>query len=109
MGNNDYCHPVLCQAANDLQDLPGQLRVQRRGRLIKEKDLRIHGERPGVGHPLLTPESWEGYLSSCPESPIIVRSSRARARASASSFFFLLTWTGASVMLRRNVKCGNRL
>ena len=46
---------LLCQAADDPQDLPGQLRVQRRGRLIKAENIRMHRQRPGDGHPLLLP------------------------------------------------------
>ena len=44
---------LLGKRADDLQNLPGQLGVERRGRLIKAENIRLQGQRPRDGHTLL--------------------------------------------------------
>ena len=41
------------ERANDLEDLPDELGVERRGDLVEEQNLGTHRERPGNRHPLL--------------------------------------------------------
>ena len=53
VGDNDHGHIFLRQGADDLQNFAGQFRVKRGGRLIKEKDLRIHGQCASNGYTLL--------------------------------------------------------
>ncbi|MNI58538.1 hypothetical protein D3C73_1136520 [compost metagenome] len=53
MGDDDHRHTFLRQLADHLQHLAGQLRIKRRGRLIKQQDVRIQHERSGNRHPLL--------------------------------------------------------
>ena len=53
MGHDDHGHVFLRQIADHLQNLAGQLRVQRRCRFIKKEYLGIHRQCPGDGHALL--------------------------------------------------------
>jgi hypothetical protein len=45
--------PSRASCRHDLQHLVDHLRVERRGRLVEEHHLRVHGQRPGDRHPLL--------------------------------------------------------
>ena len=53
VGDHDHRHPVGGQALHHVEDLPDQLGVERRGRLVEEHQRRLHGQRPGDRHPLL--------------------------------------------------------
>ena len=53
MGNDQHRHPALRQVLHNGQDLSDHLRVQSRGRLVKEQDLRIHRHGPGNRDTLL--------------------------------------------------------
>ena len=55
MGDHHHGHLFLGQLPDDLQDLAGKLRVERRGGLVEKEDAGIHGQSPGDGHPLLLP------------------------------------------------------
>ena len=44
MGDDDHCHMLLRQLADDLEDLSGQLRIQCRRRLVKKQNVRIHAQ-----------------------------------------------------------------
>lgn len=55
MGDDQHGHAFVCQRAHDREHLSGQLRVQGGGRLIKIDDLRLGGDGPCNGHPLLLP------------------------------------------------------
>lgn len=48
-----HCHPLLRQTALHIQHLPHHLRIQRRGRLIKQHHRQLHGQRAGNRHALL--------------------------------------------------------
>ena len=45
--------PSRASADHDVEDLVDHLGVEGRRRLVEEHDLRVHGQRPGDGHPLL--------------------------------------------------------
>ena len=45
--------PSLGEADHDVEDLVDHLRVERRGRLVEEHHLRVHGQRAGDGDALL--------------------------------------------------------
>ena len=53
VGHHHHGDTVLRQIGNDLQNLAYHLRVQRGGRLVKEKHIRLHGQRPDNGNSLL--------------------------------------------------------
>ena len=45
MRDNDHRHAFLGQALHNLQNLADHLRVERRGRLVKQHDIRVHCKR----------------------------------------------------------------
>ena len=52
----DYHGGVLFrQFPDDAQHLPGKLRIQRAGRLVKAENIRLQSQRPGDGDTLLLP------------------------------------------------------
>ena len=55
MGYHDHGAFAVFQGADDLQHLAGELRVQGGGRLVKAQNIRLQGQRPGNGRPLLLP------------------------------------------------------
>ena len=55
VGDHHHGHPGLGQGLHDVEHLADELRVERRGRLVEEHELGLHGQRPGDGDPLLLP------------------------------------------------------
>ena len=55
MRHHNHGPAFFCQRLHHLEHVPDQLGIQGRGRLIKQHDLRLHGQGPGNGHPLLLP------------------------------------------------------
>ncbi|CDN42585.1 hypothetical protein BN871_BM_00540 [Paenibacillus sp. P22] len=53
MGNDDHCHAFLGKQLHDAEHLSDDLRIQRRGRLVEQHDLGLHGQASGNGNPLL--------------------------------------------------------
>ena len=53
MGDHQHGQTLRGQVPHDGEHLPHHLRVQGGGGLVKEEDLRVHGQGPGDGHPLL--------------------------------------------------------
>ena len=53
MGDDDHRHAVRRQLFHNLQNLADHLRVQRRGRLVKQHDVGVHRQRTGNPHTLL--------------------------------------------------------
>ena len=53
MGDDDHRHAVRRQLFHNLQNLADHLRVQRRGRLVKQHDVGVHRQRTGDRHTLL--------------------------------------------------------
>ena len=53
MRHDDHGHTVVRQVAHDAQDVAHELRVERRGGLVKEHHVRIHRQSTGDGHALL--------------------------------------------------------
>ena len=53
MSHHHHSHVLCRQLPHGLQHLTGKLRVQGRGRLVKEHDIRLHAEGSGNGHTLL--------------------------------------------------------
>ena len=51
--HHDHGHAAGRQILDHMQDLAGQLRVERRGHLVEQHDLGLHGERSGDGGALL--------------------------------------------------------
>ena len=53
VSDDDHGGFLLGKSPDDLQNLAGQLRVQRRGRLIKAENVRVQCQGPCNGYPLL--------------------------------------------------------
>src|SRR3546814_1621723 len=53
--NDNHGHSVLRKIDHDIEDFAYHLGVQRAGGLVEQHDLRLHGQGPGDGHPLLLP------------------------------------------------------
>ena len=53
VGHDHHGHALVGQLLHDVQHLSHQLRVEGRGRLVEEHQLRLHGEGPGYRDPLL--------------------------------------------------------
>ena len=55
MGDEQHRPAFFREGANHAQHFADELRVERRRRLVEEKDLGVHRERARDGHPLLLP------------------------------------------------------
>ncbi len=53
MSHTEHGHAVLGQADHGVEHFLDHFRVQRRGRLVEQHDLRLHAQRPGNRHTLL--------------------------------------------------------
>ena len=53
MGDDDHGGVLVGKVTDDAEHLAGQLRVQCAGRLVEAQNVRLHGQRPGDGYPLL--------------------------------------------------------
>ncbi len=53
MSDNQHGHAFAGQRLNDLQHFAYQLGIQRRGRFVKQHDVRLQRQRPGDRHALL--------------------------------------------------------
>ncbi|MNY67904.1 hypothetical protein D3C86_2055770 [compost metagenome] len=53
MGDDDHRHAFRCKLLDYLEHLAHQLRVKRRGGLVEQQHLRLHGHRPRYGYTLL--------------------------------------------------------
>ena len=53
VGHDDHGGLAVGKVPQNAQHLAGQLRVQRAGRLVEAEDVRVQGQGPGNGHPLL--------------------------------------------------------
>ena len=53
VGDHDHRHAVGGQLAHHVEHLADELRVERRGRLVEQHQLRLHRQRAGDRHPLL--------------------------------------------------------
>src|SRR4051812_8440561 len=53
VGHHHHGHALGRQAAHDVEHLADELRVQCRGRLVEQHQLRFHRQRAGDRHPLL--------------------------------------------------------
>ena len=51
--HDDHGHTVVRQVAHDAQNVAHELRVERRGGLVKEHHVRVHRQGAGDGHALL--------------------------------------------------------
>ena len=101
--------PSSARSAHDVEDVADQLRVERRGRLVEEHQLRLHRQRAGDGHALLLAAGeLRGVVAG-----LVGRGRRgpaaALARSRASALVSPLTWTGASMTFSSAVMCGKRL
>ena len=52
VGYDDHCHAVVREVFDEVQYLAYHFGVERRGRLVEEHDLRLHGKRADDGNPL---------------------------------------------------------
>ena len=78
MSDDHHRSVVPGQTLHNLQDLADHLRIQSRGRFVKEQNIRIHSHSPGDGHPLLLPAGkpvgiFQGFID---ESHLIEQFSR---------------------------------
>ena len=53
VSHHQHGHTLLGQRLHDVQHLAHHFRVQSGGRLVEQQHLRVHGQCPGNGHPLL--------------------------------------------------------
>ena len=53
--HHQHGHALLGQGAHGAQHLARQFGVERRGGLVEQHDVGLHGQRPGDGHALLLP------------------------------------------------------
>src|SRR5918992_103435 len=53
--HHDHRHTLACEVAHDVEHFADHLRVERRGRLVEQHQLRAHGQRTSDGHSLLLP------------------------------------------------------
>ena len=53
MGDDEHGHAALGKVDHDLQHLLDHLRIEGRGGLVEQHDVRLHAERAGDGHALL--------------------------------------------------------
>ena len=53
VSHHQHGHALLGQRLHDVQHLAHHFRVQSGGGLVEQQHLRVHGQRPGDGHPLL--------------------------------------------------------
>ena len=53
VSDNHHSDVFGCQVFDDLQDFAGELRIQGRGWLVEEKDVRVHAQGSGDGNSLL--------------------------------------------------------
>ena len=57
VGDEQHRHgAALLEIPKQSEDHVGRLRIERRGRLVEEQDLRFEHKGSGKGHPLLLPE-----------------------------------------------------
>ena len=109
VGDDDHRHPVAGEVAHHVEHLADHLRVERRGRLVEEHQLRLDRERAGDRDPLLLAAGEVGRVGvgllgdpdPLEQPPRAVRGPSSRLASSTSS--------GARVMLSSTVMCGNRL
>ena len=55
MGDHNHGDPAVGEGFHHQQDFANHLRIEGRGGLVKEDDLRRGGQGPGDRHPLLLP------------------------------------------------------
>lgn len=53
VGHDDHGHAFVGQAPDQIQNLSHHFGIKGGGRLVKEQDLGIHGQRSDDGNPLL--------------------------------------------------------
>ena len=63
--HDDGGHAVLDKVADQVEHLAHHLRVERRGRLVKEHDVRLHGQRAHDRDTLLLPAGERGRIHVC--------------------------------------------
>ena len=101
--------PSRARVAHDDEHLADELRVESRGDLVEEHDVRLHHQRPRDGDPLLL-TARELVRMLVRPSPRARRSRGARApRSSASRRGIFRIRRAARVRLSRAVSCGKRL
>ncbi|CAN4014488.1 ABC transporter permease, partial [Dysosmobacter welbionis] len=66
MGDDNHGGPLFRQLPNDPKHLAGEFRVQGGGRLVKAEDVRVQGQGPGDGHPLLLSAGELAGVVICP-------------------------------------------
>ena len=62
MRHDDHRHAVLCELTHQVEHLADHLRVERRGGLVKEHDLRLHRERAHNSDTLLLAAGEHGRI-----------------------------------------------
>ena len=102
--------PLARHVLEHLEHLAGQFGVERRGDLVEQHQLGLHGERARDGDALLLAarELRRDRRRACPPGRRGA-ARRARARARPRRRHASSRRCGASVMLRATERCGNRL
>ena len=88
------------------EHLPDHFRVERRGRLVEQNQLRVHRKRPGDRDPLLLPTRERVRMrgSQMSEADLLEQALSLRRESARLS---PRMWCGASAMLLSAVRCGN--
>ena len=109
VGDDEHRHARPGQLAHDLEHLVDHLGVERRGRLVEQHDLRLHGQRAGDRHALLLTAGQLGRDTCAPARGCRPARAAAWPASSAASRDRRRTFIGARVMFWSTVRCGNRL
>ena len=109
VGRDDHRHPARGEAADDVEDLGHELRIEGRGHLVEEQHVRLHRQRPDDRHPLLLAarQAVRDTRRACRPARTArgARSPGAPPRRAGA----WRTLRGPSVMLSITRMCGNRL
>ena len=68
VGDDDHGGLLIRQVADDSKDLAGQLGVQCGGGFVEAENIRVHGQCPGDGYPLLLAAGELVRVVVCPVS-----------------------------------------
>ena len=109
VGDQHHRHALARHLLQHLQHLADQLGIERRGDLVEQHQLRLHGERAGDRDALLlAARELVGIGVDLVLEPDAAQHVARRSRAPAAGAMPFTT-VGASVMLRSTERCGNRL
>ena len=107
--DHEHRHAALGQVLHDVEDAAHELGVERRGDLVEEHDVRVHGQRPRDGDALLLAagELRREVVGAVRQAHLGEALVGDRRRPRPSCGCSTRCW--ASITLPLAVRCGNRL